>query len=418
MIPLIIGIVLVIAGFFIEFVVYRYSANRSAQFRTEGSKLQIYRDKKWHTFIVKGINLDSGRQGFSGGGRGITKAEYKRWFAKVSGMNANVIRVNNILPPDFYQAFFEYNLLADKPLFLLHGISAARRGNKPPANAYDEQFNNDLYEQIRRTVDVVHGRAILKRSTSNSSRTYSLNISPYVMGYILGEDTGADFVIQTNQMNVQVMGFEGDYLFTEKATPYEAWLAALGNYAISYEVEKYGGPQKLISWLNQPATDPIEHLSVKDLKKEVASGVNFEHIQTTEKYSAGIFASFQVNTESQDYRNFQSEYVQYVDTRGKYNAFEGYLADLRACHTMPLLVAEFGRAAGGSAGGLAGRGDEIAAADMFDSIINAGFSGGITSSWPDEWFKESMVSEKKNSTAIDEFNQFYTVVQNKFAEYN
>ena len=263
-----IGSVILFLGLMVEFVIYRYTTNRSVMFKTEDGSLQIYRDRKWQDFIAAGAVINTGKTGYSAD-TGITKDEYKRWFRELTALDTNVVRVNGIQPPAFYQAFFEYNMLTNKPLYLLHGIYIEDYNVEYYKDAYADQLLTDYFEEIRRTVDVIHGSAVIKARIGYASGTYNMNISPYVMGFALGREMDSDFIAVTNEKNTQVIGFEGDYLYTENATPYEAWLAGTGNYVISYEQDKYRGSYKLIN----------------------LGDVNLNHLRTTEKFNAKIYVS-------------------------------------------------------------------------------------------------------------------------------
>ena len=286
-IRLLIAALILFLGLLTEFVIHRYRTNRTVVFMTEGKTVHIYRDKKWQEFPLNGVNIGLGRQEESGYSTQedatFTKDEYSQWFKQLAAMEINVIHIYTVLPPVFYKAFFEYNLLTDKPLYLLHGIRVNGNQLALYQNAYDDRLNSDFFEEIRRTIDVIHGKVTAKQKNNHGSGTYNLNISPYVLGYTLQEETDFGFVTATNQKNPHIMGFEGDYLYTENASPYEAWLAAVGNYVISYEQEKYGGPQKLVSWTNSPNT-------------------NLEHIRNTEKFNAGFLAALQLQDKFVEYK--------------------------------------------------------------------------------------------------------------------
>ena len=415
---LLLGAVILFLGVMTQFVVYRYTHNRSVLFKTEGSRLQIYRDKKWREFTVKGVAMGP-EAGYLRDYSGATKEEYGRWFKQIAAMNANVIRIQTILFPDFYQALYEYNMLARKPLYLLQGIWVEDGGNEPWPNAYDDQLNNDFYEEIRRAVDVIHGKASFKRDNAGPSLGYKLNIAPYVMGFILGKEMDADFVIATNEKNTQVRGFDGDYLYTGGASPYEAWLAAAGNYTVSYEQEKYGGPYRLVSWANWPPTDPIMHRNEQDMRMEELSSVDFEHIYATEKFSSGIFASYSVFPNLVKY---QAEYLNYRDGKGRPNYYEGYLSELKRHHTMPVLAAGFGIPASQGSGSYTEKEQGEAVVNVFESIINAGFAGGIVFAWrdmnPDQGYGLLTFEGGGGSSAAHErLKDSYAVIQEKFAEY-
>ena len=418
----------------LQFFIYRYNYNRSALFRTEGTRLQIYRDRRWREFTVKGVNLGMGKPGYLHVNSNLTGKEYRQWFNQIAAMNANVIRIHNILAPEFYKAFYEYNMIARRPLYLLQGIWVEEGSVGPYEDAYDDGLNTVLFEQIKRTVDIIHGKAASRQGASDNSGGYNLNISPYVMGFILGREMDPEFIIATNSRNTQVMGFEGDYLYTENASPYEAWLAALGNYTVSYEQEKYGGPYRLVSWVNMPLTDPLFHFMVDDTRIEELSGVDFEHINITEKYSAGIFASYTIYPYDPYLIRYQIEFSDFVDNRGYTNHFEGYLNELRRHHTMPVLAAEFGIPVfRGSSSRTQSFGNSNAvntekeqgeyAAAAYDSMISAGFAGGIIFAWQDSLTAELsygiMTFDPHGETRFsnDRLKESYTIMQEKYANY-
>ena len=363
-----------IIGFFVESIVYRYQSNRSAVINTMEDQFIVKRGKRWYDFYVKGVNLQNNEPSNAA----ISKADYKKWFKEIAALNANVIRIYTVLSPNFYKAFFEYNLLTDKPLYLLHGIRSHSAGRN--TNAYDDRLNAVFLEEIRQTIDVVHGKAS-SRQSAQTSGSYNLNIAPFVIGYILGEKMDANFVIATDEKNAHVFGFEGDYLYTVNASPCESWLAAMGNYVISYEHEKYGGPYKLISWVNYPATAPIEDRN--DQNQSGTVSVDFEHIRPTEKFNAGIFASYNI------YPNYPAGNYGSSNRQYESNPYAEYLRTLKNHHKMPVIDAEFN---GNTADGTA--------VQMLDSIFNTGFNGGILFAWQDEWL------DKSNS-----------IVREKFAEY-
>ena len=386
-------IFLLVSALILSFVIVtdiftqRYRNNRSAVFRTEGGKFQIYRDKKWEDFTVKGVHIDFGEEAnsavFPGFGSGYTKKEYRRWFKLIADMNANVILVQRVLPPEFYQAFYEFNALAKKPLFLLQGIWV-NDNNKPLSDVYDNNLILNISEEIRNTIDTIHGKASFKKK-----------IAPYVIGFILGIETDNDFITDANQQNTKVMGFEGDYLFTENASPYEAWLAALGNYTIFYEQEKYGGPQRLVGWLNRSLKSPDE-----------MSAVDLEHIFVTEKCGAGIFASY--------------AFFPFRPDAGR-PEYGDLIAKLGSSHTMPVIAAEFGvlssrdrnRAIGISSGVFSEKEQGDLLAGLFDSIMNAGFSGGIVYTWYDG----AGIEPGYGLMVWEQLKASYTILKDKFTEY-
>ena len=304
----IIAILLIIAaalfvGLFVLFFVDRSNTNRSVALRAGDAGVQIYQAKKWQDFVIKGLNLSLGSRA------PLSKAEYGRFFKRLASLDYNVIRIDTLFPPAFYQALFEYNILTSKPLYLLQGIHLDGEAVKKYRNAYDPNLNTGFINGIKLTIDAIHGNAGPKQADEHGAGKYNLNAAPFVLGFNFLVDEGSgDFVITTNGKNTDVMGFEGNFLYTESATPYEAWLAGMGNFAIVYEQGKYGGPNRLVSWMGWNETDPLAQLAKadqdsdeSDKKSENPAAVHIEHIRSTEKFAAGILSTRQLREKFTNY---------------------------------------------------------------------------------------------------------------------
>jgi hypothetical protein len=361
-------------------------------------------DREWQDFLIKGVNLGGAIPGSFPGQAAIDKAQYVRWLKQMADMNVNTLRVYSIHPPSFYQALFEYNMKAKNPIFLLHGIWTDDSYMDEYKDAYADVLFSDFQEEIRHTIDVVHGNAVIKNHRGHASGSYRFNVAPYVMGYLLVEEMEPDFVIGTNENNSHKEDFRGEFLYTKGASPYEIWLAEVADYTITYEQYKYGGPLKPMSWTNWPTTDPIEHLNEPNRIWEDVVSVDLEHIHATEKFTAGVFASYHIYPYFPDFMRLTPEYNSYIDSTGKQNPYEAYLIDLKRHHKMPIVVAEFGLPTsrgvarnnytlGYNHGGHTEKEQGEAVADMFDSIIKTGYAGGIVFAWQDEWFKKTWNSE-------------------------
>jgi len=319
LITLLIGIAVLFAALIVLFIVDRYYTNRSVAFRTEDADVEIYRAKKWENFVIKGVNMSGDDITQSGP---ALKNVYAKLFRRLAARDINVIRLDTVFSPEFYRAFFEYNSMTNKPLYLLQGVRPDLQNIRTYRNAYEPRLNADFTDTIRRTIDVIHGKA--DRDKTSSARTasgqsagkpagqvsgkYNLDVSPYVIGYnFLCAAEDAQFVILTNQKNPDVMGFEGDYFYTESAEPYEAWLAAVANFAVSYEQDKYGGPNRLVSWMGWNAAEPIRQVDKSDTsgsQKDNAVAVNIDRIKLTGRFNAGILEPRQLREKFAGYNEF------------------------------------------------------------------------------------------------------------------
>ena len=378
----------------------KYYNNRNVQFRTAGTMFQIYKNGTWQDFLIKGVNIGAAKPGCFPGELGITKSDYLRWFKEIAAMNANTIRVYTILGPDFYDALFEYNMVTNKPLYVFHGVWNDEELSDKQPDGYAPEVTADFKNEISDLIDVLHGKKIIAPRFGHASGSYVWDVSPYVIGYILGIERDAEFVNSTNKKNPSVKSFDGDFLYTTKgASPYECWLAQIGDYAIAYETSKYH-TQKPVSWTNWITTDPLPHLSDPNRDVEDAASVDIEHIQKKDSFQPGLFASYHIYPYYPEFMSYDPVYTKYIDEKGKVNPYEAYLRDLHGYHTVPLLVAEFGVPSsrgsthenvltGYNQGFITEKQAGEAVADMFDSIVASGCCGGLVFSWQDEWSKRS-----------------------------
>ena len=352
----------------------------------------------WKKQFVKGVNIGAGKPGAYPGEVSITKAEYLRWFNEIGKMNANTIRVYTILSPSFYDALQEYNHKAISPIYVMHGVWLNETNIATINNAYDPKINDSFKNDIKTTIDVIHGKAKIKAEPGHASGTYTKDVSMYVSAWILGIEWDPEFVLNTNKLNETNTSFQGKYLFSKDASPFENWLSKIGDYSIKYETEKYG-MQRPLSFTNWVTTDPLSHPN-EPLKKEDQVSVNVEHIKAKAAFIPGCFASYHIYPYYPDFMNYQKEYSAFKDSAGKINTYEAYLKDLRKIHTMPVLVAEFGIPAsrgkahenifmGYNQGNVSESAQGEMDADMLKGIKLENYMGGLVFAWQDEWFKRT-----------------------------
>lgn len=365
--------------------------------KVDSKSFYIYSYGRWQKSFVKGVNIGASKPGTFPGDLAITKEEYLRWFKEIAAMNANSIRVYTIENPEFYDALYEYNKNAFKPLYIFQGVWVNEDDMSKYENAQNNVIKSGFKKDIKDVIDVIHGNAELPVKKGYASGSYTKNVSPYVMGWILGIEWDPHFVQNTNKMNESINSFNGNYLYTEKASPFEAFLGEMGDYAISYETNKYG-MQRPLSFTNWVTTDPLKHPN-EPLEKEDMVEVNTEHIKKKNSFKPGLFASYHIYPYYPDSMNYQHDYVGYRDKDGKINTYEAYLKDLIKEHTMPVLVAEFGVPAsrgmghkssmGFNQGGIDEKQQGEMDASMLKDIYDQGYAGGLVFAWQDEWFKRT-----------------------------
>ncbi|WP_251032626.1 hypothetical protein [Mesobacillus foraminis] len=364
---------------------------------TKGSHLQIQKDGKWEDLTLKGVNMGIAKPGHFPGETAISKDEYLRWFKAIGDMNANSIRVYTLHPPEFYEAFYEYNQLAEKPLYLFHGAWVNEEMLVKSQDSFSKEVNADFERELTQMVDIIHGNAELPESAGHASGTYKADISPYVLGFIIGIEWDPNAALETNKKHDGMPQFNGIYFKTENAQPFEIWLAEKMEFTAAYEAEQYGW-QHSMSFTNWVTTDLLAHPAEPSEEEDMVS-VNPNKIAKTDQFKAGMFASYHIYPYYPDFMHLEEKYTNYKDWEGKNNHYAGYLNDLIKVHNMPVLVAEFGVPAsrgqthrnnsGMNQGFLTEREQGEINTRLFQSILSEGYAGGIVFTWQDEWFKRT-----------------------------
>jgi len=357
---------------------------------------------QWRTIYLKGVNLGVAMPGHFPVEFSLSFKEYLEWFIQIGKMNANVIRTYTILPPEFYNAFAYYNLQhQNRPLYLFQGIWAEEPKTK---DYFSPDFIETYQKEIRNTVDVMNGKAVLKPQVGHASGIYTTNVSNYVLGYLLGREWEPQAVYITNQKNKE-SSFNGNFVAVHEATPMEVWLAQMMDYTVQYETQTYLC-QHPISFINWLTLDPMYHNSefieskkVKEYDNDLLS-LDFRKFHATELFDPGIFASYHVYPYYPDYVFLEEKYQNRTNYKGNKDNFLAYLEDLKSnIGSMPLVIAEYGLPSsrgvshftpfGLNQGGYNEAEQATYSADLTYDIWEAKCAGGIFFEWIDEWFKHN-----------------------------
>ncbi|GLC28838.1 family 2 glycosyl transferase [Clostridium omnivorum] len=353
---------------------------------------------KWEKEFIKGVNIGAGKPGTFPGELAITKEEYLRWFKYIGELNANTIRVYTILKPEFYNALYEYNKKNIKPIYVMQGVWINEDDIANTNDAFNPKIMDRFKQDIKTTIDIIHGNAVLAPEKGHASGVYSKDVSQYFTAWILGIEWDPDFVIGTNEKNKGKTSFQGKYLFAKGASPFETWLSEVGDYTIDYETARYG-MQRPLSFTNWVTTDVLKHPN-EPLEREDKVSVNTEKIQKEAAFKPGLFASYHIYPYYPDFMNYQSNYKNFTDENGNINTYKAYLKDLRKEYNMPVLVAEFGIPAsrgmahvnihsGYNQGNIDEKTQGEMCKNMLQDIYDEGYAGGLVFTWQDEWFKRT-----------------------------
>lgn len=343
--------------------------------------------------FLNGVNMGASKPGYFPGEFGITEEDYLRWFEAISAMNVQTLRVYVSQMPAFYDALCKFNAGAEYPLYLIQGVYM----NEDLIAQYNDAFGGSgaiedaFHADIRKAVDIIHGSAEIEKLPGNAGGTYTADVSRWVIGWILGVEWSADFVIGTNEAHPEKTALAGHYVQTRDASPFEVFLAGAAEEVISYEMEQYGR-QRPVGLSNWCTTDPLSHPNEPDPTVEDAVSVEVEHIMATEAFEAGFFASYHVYPYYPEFLSYDTKYL------ADGNPYLAYLTELNQHHTMPVLISEYGipssrgiahsNAVTGMSQGYASEQQQGQWLVSLNQDIRAsGCAGGMIFSWQDEWFK-------------------------------
>lgn len=366
--------------------------------RVAGNDFEIYRNGEWETIKIKGVNMGMAKPGTFPGEAAITEDEYERWFQQISDMNANSFRVYTLHPPGFYRALERFNATAEEPLYVFHGVWIDEEPLVEELDAFHPPTMEAFQDEMRRLADVIHGNATVEQRPGHAYGTYNADISPYVIGWILGVEWYPLMVDEMERLYPNLGDYDGEYVFSEGATPMEHWVAMQMDLMAEYEAEKYNSMRPM-SFTNWVTTDNLDHPAEPSDQEDLAT-VDPNHIKLKGTLQeAGMFASYHVYPYYPDFLNLEPKYTEFIDHRGERNNYAGYLRDLNESHDLPLLIAEFGVPAsrgkthenpfGWNQGFISEKEQGDIAVRLYEDMMAEDMLGGLVFTWQDEWFKRT-----------------------------
>lgn len=385
--------------------------------RTNRDRFEIRTARGWEPFYIKGVNLGAALPGRHPS-QFPDSATYVRWIEQIAGMGANTVRVYTIHPPHFYGALYDWNRRhPDAPLWVIHGVWA----ELPPEDDFAHpQWEGEFFGEMRHVVDLLHGRADLPVRPGQASGSYTADVSPWVLAYIIGREWESHSVVAFNRRRPELQGFRGRFLTVQGGTPMDAWLGKACEHIVAYETDTYRA-QRPVAYTNWPTLDPLRHPTESTVAEEVEirqslgervpvqgvvsdeddAGLDANRVTASDALPAGYFASYHAYPYYPDFMVLDPGYYQASSSEGRSNYF-GYLVELKRHHDhIPVVISEYGVPASiGSAhlqpqgwhhGGHTEAGMAAINARLTREIAEAGMAGGAIFAWIDEWFKKNWI---------------------------
>lgn len=402
-----------------EPIVRRRSAELDVTMRVNGTRFELRTGAGWTPFFVKGVNMGLALPGKFPAEFSTDSTLYARWFAQIGEMNANTLRIYTILPPAFYRALRAFNLAHPaSPLYVIHGVWT----ELPPDDDFDHpEFNADYRREITHVVDLLHGAARIAPRPGHASGMYDADVSPWVIGYIMGREWEPYSAVLFNEQVGDNRSHHGRFLTISNASPIDVWMVEQCDILMEYEFDTYNA-QRPIAYTNWPTTDPIFHSTETSYEQQMRfRGLQYDRDSTlgppheeegvaldaslarpTAANVAGWFASYHVYPYYPDFMLYDAGYNEGQSSFGRSNYF-GYLQDLLQHHAgIPVIISEFGiptsrgnahfQPQGWHHGGVSEQDAAVANARLAAEIREVGAAGAVVFAWIDEWFKRNWFS--------------------------
>ena len=360
----------------------------------DGQRFAVHTNAGDLTFLP-GVNLGSSVPGHAPGELAISRAQYRQWLPQISAAGFKVLRVYTILPPYFYEEFRDYNEAnPDNPLYLAHGIWIPEEDFYEVRDLWHPLVRDGFHDEIADAVGAVNGEATIEPLRGHADGTYTVDVSPWLISWIVGVELDPFIVDESDRANLG-QSFIGQYIrATDDATPTEVWLAEGMDLVAELQTER--GRLVPMAFVNWPSTDPLVHPE-EPLVSEDLVGIDANHVLATEAWPGGVFASYHAYPYYPDFQRTEPGIADF-ELNGSLDPYAGYLTKLRDHHEdMPTMVTEFGvPSSTGHAhygpldrnqGGHSEQQQMAINAELLQVIADVGLSGGYVFEWMDEWFK-------------------------------
>lgn len=387
--------------------------------RTGPRRFEVRRGDTWEPLWIKAVNLGAALPGKHPAEFPPNDSTYDAWIALTARMGANTIRVYTVHPPHFYSALDRWNRThPDSVVWLIHGV-----WTELPPGRLEERYDDSTWarafaQEARDVVDLLHGNAALQPRPGHASGLYAVDVSPWVLGYIIGREWEPYSVEAYTKLHPGARDWRGRYVEITQGNALEVWMGRFTEAMIAHEMDRYHA-QRPIAYTNWPTLDPLTHPTESSRTEEAAwlqrrgvvapeaskeydndvIALDATRWRATTEFPAGVFASYHAYPYYPDFMNLDPGYATAQSPWGASHYF-GYLRELVEYHgTMPVVISEYGvPSSRGNAhrqpqGFDHGGHDEAAQARinarLTREIHAAGAAGAGLFAVIDEWFKKN-----------------------------
>lgn len=367
-------------------------------YSTDSDHLTIWNGTEYIPFFIKGVNLGVAIPGTFPGQLAASEKDYSRWFKQIKEAGFNCIRLYTLHYPRFYEVLDSFNLAnPQNPLLFLQGVWLEE---ELPGYDGDLYFLSEAFtREIEENIDCVHGNRTIAHRFGKAYGSFTVDVSQWCLGYIIGREIHPDEVLKTNSSNSGISNYSGEHFSISNASPSEVWVTNMLNHVVHYEETNFF-TQRPVSCSSWPTLDPLSHPEEFFTSEDTVS-IDLSKVEVIDA-PAGMFISYHAYPYYPDFISLQTSYQSYSDNYGA-NSYLGYLEELKSHYSgFPLIIAEFGvpsswaiahyASSGMNHGGFDEYNQGITNIRLLESIRNTGCGGGIQFAWIDEWFKTTWIT--------------------------
>ncbi|SDI16185.1 hypothetical protein [Proteiniclasticum ruminis] len=370
------------------FISFNETERVSVPFKAADGLYYVENHGTYEPIHVKGIHVGQAEAFHNALDFSTKKETFMDWFEDIQRLGANTIKVNTVYHQAFYDALYEFNTNSEEPLYLLQGIRPSESDALWDKDGYHPEFLDRLKRDGRKAVDVIHGRKIALNDTRTGNGLFMKDVSPWVLGFLVGDEWNLDLMAYTNENEGNPDEFTGTYIKTDGANAFEALLAKIMDDMMGYETRKYGN-QRPISFVSSSIYDPfVYEESFAELIGKY-NRLNIEHLNATSRNEAGLFAAYQ-------YDGVSDTRLQHLANNEMNRALlqsgdvKSYLSLLKNHHEKPLMIVNFNVSSARNTvdhpEGVTERlqGEEIVA--LLERFRSSGIDHAVLHSWQDTWY--------------------------------